>query len=477
MTISVNKPNALFGLLAGIFIAVAGLAVFTEQYFLIAIPFALLLFYAGWQNPNIVFLLLLFTLPVSFEYNFSSGLGTDIPDELLMLFVSLLFFAYWLYSPKVISKSILQHPLLLLLLVILCWIFITILFSTQQQISMKYLLAKSWYVGAFVIAPLIIFREKKKIAIAAITLVSSMLLITVIALVRHFNTGFSFATINDAVSPFFRNHVNYSAMLVCMLPVLVAFYHLNKRRNLRVLVIAAIAIVSVALFFSYARGAWLALLAGAAAFWLIKKRLLLYAYIASIIITVGLLFWVKENDRYLQYAHDYKTTIFHKNFSEHLIATYKLKDVSTEERFYRWIAGVRMIKDNWLTGFGPNTFYNNYKGYTVPAYKTWVSNNPEHSTVHNYFLLTAIEQGIPGLFFLLLLFGAMIYYVQKLYYRIKDTFYRTAALTTGTVLTMIIVVNFLSDLIETDKIGSLFFLCLAILIVTDINTRINKQPG
>ena len=262
-----------------------------------------------------------------------------------------------------------------------------------------------------------------------------------------------------------------------MLPVLVAFYHLNKRRNLRVLVIAAIAIVSVALFFSYARGAWLALLAGAAAFWLIKKRLLLHAYIASIIITVGLLFWVKENDRYLQYAHDYKTTIFHKNFSEHLIATYKLKDVSTEERFYRWIAGVRMIKDNWLTGFGPNTFYNNYKGYTVPAYKTWVSNNPEHSTVHNYFLLTAIEQGIPGLFFLLLLFGAMIYYVQKLYYRIKDTFYRTAALTTGTVLTMIIVVNFLSDLIETDKIGSLFFLCLAILIVTDINTRINKQPG
>ena len=477
MTISVNKPNALFGLLAGIFIAIAGFAVFTEQYFLITIPFALLLFYAGWQNPNIVFLLLLFTLPVSFEYNFSSGLGTDIPDELLMLFVSLLFFAYWLYSPKAISKSILQHPLLLLLLVILCWTFITVFFSTQQQISVKYLLAKSWYVGAFVIAPLIIFREKKKIAIAAITLVSSMLLITVIALVRHFNTGFSFATINDAVGPFFRNHVNYSAMLVCMLPVLVAFYQLNKTRNLRVLVIAAIAIVSVALFFSYARGAWLALLAGAAAFWLIKKRLLLHAYIASIIITVGLLFWIKGNDRYLQYAHDYKTTIFHKNFSEHLIATYKLKDVSTEERFYRWIAGVRMIKNNWLTGFGPNTFYNNYKGYTVPAYKTWVSNNPEHSTVHNYFLLTAIEQGIPGLFFLLLLFGAMIYYVQKLYYRIKDTFYRTAALTTGTVLTMIIVVNFLSDLIETDKIGSLFFLCLAILIVTDINTRINKQPG
>lgn len=471
MTISVNKQNTVFGLLAGIFVAVAALAVLTEQYFFIIIPFALLFFYAGWQNRNIVFLLLLFTLPLSFEYNFSSGLGTDIPDEFLMLLVLLLFILYWFYSPKVISKNILQHPLMVLLLIILCWTFVTVLFSTRQQISLKFLLAKSWYVGAFVIAPAIVFRAKKRITVAAIALVSSMLLVTGIALVRHYENNFSFATINEAVSPFFRNHVNYSAMLVCMLPVLGAFYQLNKKRDFKIVLTFIIAIVLIALFFSYARGAWLALLAGATARWLIKNRLLLYAYIAATIITLGLLFWIKENDRYLEYAHDYNTTIFHKDFSEHLIATYKLKDVSTEERFYRWIAGVRMIKDNWLTGFGPNTFYNNYKDYTVPAYKTWVSNNPEHSTVHNYFLLTTVEQGIPGLVFLLLLFGGMIYYAQKLYHRIRDTFYKTVAITTGVMLTMIIVVNSLSDLIETDKIGSLFFLCLATLIVTDVNTR------
>jgi len=32
-------------------------------------------------------------------------------------------------------------------------------------------------------------------------------------------------------------------------------------------------------------------------------------------------------------------------------------------------------------------------------------------------------------------------------------------------------VNFLSDLIETDKVGSLFFLCIAVLVVVDLNTR------
>ncbi|MBK5269860.1 MAG: O-antigen ligase family protein, partial [Bacteroidia bacterium] len=159
----------------------------------------------------------------------------------------------------------------------------------------------------------------------------------------------------------------------------------------------------------------------------------------------------------------------------HLIATYQLKDVSTAERFYRWVAGVRMIKDNPLTGFGPNTFYENYRSYAVPAFKTWVSNNEDRSTVHNYFLLTTIEQGIPGLIFLLFLLGAMFYYAQYLYHRIQDTFYKTVSITIGVILVIISIVNFLSDLIETDKIGSLFFLCLSVLIITDINTRFQTK--
>lgn len=477
MIIPVNKSNALFAALGVFFVAVLGVAVFTEQYLLAAAPFAVLLFYAGWQNRNHLFFLLLISLPFSFEYQFSSGWGTDIPDEFLMLFVSLLFFAYWLYSPVAIGRKVLQHPLLLFLLMCLCWTFITILFSTNQPVSVKYLLAKGWYTGAFVLAPLIIFREKQFIIKGGAVYAASMMAVTLIVLVRHYQSGFSFATINEAVSPFFRNHVNYSAMLVCLLPVLVVFFQFSRTKKVKLLLAGAIVIALAALFFSYARGAWLALLAGVVAYWLIKKRLLFYSFIAAIVIAIVLLFWIKENDRYLLYAHDYKTTIFHKDFNEHLISTYKLKDVSTAERFYRWIAGVRMIKDNWLTGYGPNTFYEHYKGYTVPAYKTWVSDNPEHSTVHNYFLLTAIEQGIPGLIFFLLLSGAMFYYAQHLYHRVQDLFYKSVAVVTGVILTMIIVLNFLSDLVETDKIGSLFFLCLSMLIVIDINTREASNPS
>ncbi|HEY6064172.1 MAG TPA: O-antigen ligase family protein [Chitinophagaceae bacterium] len=467
----VHKEKFLFSFLAGLFIVVAGIAAYSEQYFLAAIPFAILIFYAGWLNRNIVFLVLLISLPLSFEYSFSSTLGTDIPDELLMLFVSGLFIAYWVYSPGALSKNILRHPLLLLLSIGLCWTVISVLFSSQPLISLKFLLAKGWYVGAFILAPVIIFREKKFIKIAAASIAGPMFFIAGIALVRHYNYGFRFANINDAVYPFFRNHVNYSAMLVCTMPVLFAFFRAVKKRNMRLFTGCAIVVVLIALAFSYARGAWLALLLGILAYWLIRKRLLFYAFITAIIFLIFSVLWLKNNDRYLRYSNDFKTTIFHKDFAEHLVATYKLKDVSTAERFYRWVAGTRMIKDNWLTGYGPNTFYENYKEYAVPAFKTWVSDNKDHSTVHNYFLLIAVEQGIPGLLFFIVLLGAMLYYAQYLYHRVKDLFYKATAMAVGVIVTMIIMVNFLSDLIETDKIGSLFFLCIATLIVTDVNTR------
>lgn len=470
-----NKKQFQFGFFAVIFILFLLAAIYTELYFLIAAPFIALLFFAGWQHLRWLFFLLLFTLPLSFEYNFSQTLGTDIPDEMLMLFVSGSFFFYWIYSPGSISKAIWRHPLVGLLTVVIIWTIITVLFSSQKIISLKYLLAKFWYLGAFVLAPLIVFRQKQTIRMAAITTGISMLLVTVIALWRHSSYGFHFASINNAVTPFFRNHVNYSAMMVCIIPLFFAFYKLSRIRQQRVFIISAIVILLVALFFSYARGAWLALGVGLVVYKLIKKRWLVITYITAIVFTASVLFWIKSNDRYLQFANDYKTTIFHKNFREHLIATYQLKDVSTAERFYRWVAGVRMIKDNPLTGFGPNTFYENYRSYAVPAFKTWVSNNGDRSTVHNYFLLTTIEQGIPGLLFLLVLLGAMLYYAQYLYHRIQDTFYKTVSITAGVILVMITIVNFLSDLIETDKIGSLFFLCFSVLIVTDINTRLQLK--
>jgi O-antigen ligase len=462
---------------AAVFLLTLAAAVISEVYFIIALPFFMLLLLAGWQQISIVYLVLLVTLPWSFEYSFSRELATDIPDEFLMILVTFLFFAWYLHNPRLLSGEISRHPLLLFLFIHLLWIVLSVSFTSDYLISVKYMLAKSWYVGAFVLAPLIVFAEKKNFKAAAIVLAVSMFIVVMLILVHHSIYGFRFAEMNSAVVPFFRNHVNYGAMLVCILPVFFGMLMLNQNKRTRYYILAAMLILLVALYFSYSRGAWLALPAGLAAYWFIRKKMLVAVFIISVLMIMAGLFYIKSNDRYLQFAHDYKTTIYHKDFREHLLATYKLKDVSTAERFYRWIAGVRMIKDNGLTGYGPGTFYYHYKPYAVPAFKTWVSDNRERSTVHNYFLLIAIEQGIPGLIIFLLLLGAMLYYSQYLYHRVQDAFYKTVAATAGAITIMIFVVNFLSDLIETDKIGSIFFLCLSALIVTDIKTRKPSEPS
>ncbi|HAK11273.1 MAG TPA: hypothetical protein DCO78_04220, partial [Chitinophagaceae bacterium] len=120
-----------------------------------------------------------------------------------------------------------------------------------------------------------------------------------------------------------------------------------------------------------------------------------------------------------------------------------------------------------VTGFGPNSFYLHYKPYAAQLFRTWVSNNPDHSTVHNYYLLLALEQGLPGLcFFLLILFTAL-YRAQYLFHRLQTQLYRYAAMIAGVMLSMIALLNTMSDLIETDKIGGLFWLCIGVLIALE----------
>jgi O-antigen ligase len=94
-----------------------------------------------------------------------------------------------------------------------------------------------------------------------------------------------------------------------------------------------------------------------------------------------------------------------------------------------------------------------------------VSANEEHSTVHNYFLLLLIEQGVPGLLLFLMLLALFFYQAQVLYHTTNDGFWKATIATVAVILVMICTVNVLSDLIETDKVGSVFYVCLAVLMI------------
>jgi O-antigen ligase len=95
--------------------------------------------------------------------------------------------------------------------------------------------------------------------------------------------------------------------------------------------------------------------------------------------------------------------------------------------------------------------------------------------VHNYFLLLLIEQGLAGLLFFLLLISGMLWKAQAIYRRTADPFWKTVAAAIAAILLMQCTVNFLSDLIETDKVGSVFYLCLAFLLIADAKTSMTRK--
>ncbi len=449
-----------------LFITLCGAALYLYQPLLAFAGFAIVALAWLITRTEWLFYVLIGSIPWSIEY-IRPSLTTDLPDEPLMLLTGFSIVLYLIAKRKSLGKLELRSTLLSLILLQLLWTVLAALASTDQFVSIKFLLAKCWYLVAFVVVPVILFRDRRMMINSAKVLTVSMLLLMIIVQYRHAGEGFTFSGINPSLDPFFRNHVNYSALLVCIIPLLLAFHTATKKPSVKRWLRILIALTVAALYFSYARGAWLALFVGLAGWWLLKKRALLAAYVAGFLIVFASLAWLIHKNNYLRFSHDYQTTVFHEDFREHLVATYQFKDVSTAERFYRWIAGVRMVKHNWETGFGPNTFPDQYKYYAVPAFKTWVSANEDRSTVHNYFLTMAIEQGIVGLLLLLVMLGYAFYIAEKIYHRSSDEFTKITARTCAMLLCMLVTVNFLSDLVETDKVGSIFYITLATLIVLE----------
>ena len=446
-------------------------AVILQQWWWLMLPTCLLL---SWKFAEIylqqtaqLFWWWLWVLPLSTELAITDSLSLDFPGEPLLILLTGAVLLLLITRRFSLPVPVYQSNLLVLVLLHLFWIGITILFSREPILSLKYLLAKCWYVLPLVILPSAFLQRLRHWQQMALALCIPMLLVVVQSILRHAAHGFSFEGIKDTLDPFFRNHVNYSGMLVCLLPIGIGIYLLTDKQRKKRKLGFALVIAILGLILAYSRGAWVVAIAGLFVYWLIKRKWLMHALVMSSIVVSLALTWLLQENRFLQYRPDFTTTIFHTDFTDHMAATLALKDVSNAERFYRWTAGVAMAAEEPLTGFGPNSFYLHYKPYAAQLFRTWVSNNPDHSTVHNYYLLLALEQGLPGLLFFLIILFVVLYRAQYLFHRLQTRLYSYAAMIAGVMLSMIALLNTMSDLIETDKIGGLFWLCIGVLIALE----------
>jgi len=431
--------------------------------YLALIPFALLMMVWGVSNYKSLFILLMAMLPISVEYYFSSSLATDIPTEPLMIGLSaitlLLLFSKIDLLPLKTFRSI---PLFLLLLH-LFWILICAINSENFIYSIKVFLSKTWYILPFAILPLFIIRSAIDIKKIFWAIYIPLTLAIIVTMLRHgIIYKFAFDEINHSVGPYFRNHVNYAAMVSIFFPWLwLADDWYEKGSFKRILIFFSKILYVVAIYFSYTRTCMVALIAMIPFFFIIKWRLMKPTVIGGLlVISLGVSSLLNDN-YYLKFAPDFSKTIYHDDFSSHLTSTFAGEDVSSMERVYRWVAAIQMYSDRPWMGVGSGNFYDYYKKYSLSDFQTYISDNEERSTVHNYFLLILVEQGSIGLLIFVLLTVAIFFQGGKLYETLPKKDARIVLILTQSM--MAVYINLLlSDMLESDKVGPFFYLIIGL---------------
>jgi O-antigen ligase len=455
----------------------AGIYAFTGYLSILCAPFA---FWYAWlmgNNWKLAWWLLLAAVPLSVDVGlFGQTLSTSLPDEPMTWMFLLLLPLLLLYQPQLISLRALANPIVVLVILQVLWVVVAVIFSGEPMLSLKYLLVKVWLLAAFFIFPFIIFRQRKDFITGFRIILAPLLLTMIIILSRHASMDFGFRQINDAIGKLYYNHVEYSTIVSMIFPLACMAWPstVGMKRWMRLVFVAMLVVFVLAIFFSYARAAMLAVIFSTVVAISIRYRfagLIMPAFYAIIIAVMAHM--VPEH-KYLDYRPDYAQTYMHDDLNGHLDATFRGTDMSGMERVYRWIAAIRMSSEKPITGYGPNTFVHQYKPYAVSAFKTYVSENTERSTTHNYFLYMLAEQGWPGMLLYALLIPIVIGVAQRTYHRFRDPFYKQCTLALVMMFAAAFVNNFFSELTDTHKVGALFYISMALIAVL---SRKSKEPG
>ncbi len=423
----------------------------------------LLVAFVEWRA---LYYLLFLTLPFSQQIGLVAGLTMDVPSEPLLLALTACTGLTLLLGLGRLAPAEWRHPLLLLLALMLLWAGADTFFSVNTTKSVKYLLAKVWYLVPFVLGTLLVLQRPATVWRLAACYLGGAVASVLYVLPRHASRGFRFDEINWALRPFFLNHVIYATMLALLVPFAYYGWRGAGRQRTRWAWGAALGVLLFGLFTSYTRASMLSLPIAGLYYLVLRLRLTRLVLLGTVTATAASAFYFLSDSTFMRYTPDFEKTIFNgQNFEKHLEATYKFEDVSGMERVYRWVAATRMIADKPMVGSGPSTFYPEYQRYTVKSFRTYVSDNPEHSTSHNYFLLQLAEQGFPGFGLFCVFIGVLLLTAERRYHQsAAHPDVRRVVLAASLALVVIIFHLLLNELVEVDKIGSMFFVCVALLV-------------
>lgn len=444
----------------------------TGDYYWLALPFALIVGVLPFINIRFFFFFFLLLLPLSIEIQLFSSLSLTLPDEPMMVMILLIIVAMLIYNYKVFPKWFWNNSLTLIVFLQLIWTIVSVIYAQEHLYSFKFLAAKLWFLASFLIFPILIVRKKKDFKIILLVIGIPIVLHAIFAFGWHAIHKFGYFESNEVVKPFYRNHVDYGAALSMLFPAVYIAFLLARGKNwLRFILLAVLIFLVPAIFVASSRAAILAVMFAFIVLVTLKNKLVNWVLPLFFTFIVSMILLLSYNNKFLDFRPNISQNATQETFIETVVGAFTGKDMSSMERFYRWIASVRMVQEHPIVGVGPNNWYEHYKPHAVTSFRTWVSRNEEKSTTHNYFILMVTEQGIPAMVLYAILMIVIFAKGQKIYHRFQDRSYKLFTMALVMVIAASFVNNFFSEFLETHKVGGLFYISLALLIFLDQQSK------
>jgi O-antigen ligase len=456
------------------FLALSVYFIAKHQFVFLLVPFLFVFLFVAIFALDKLLLFVVFATPVSLQLSeFTQGLPINmfLPTEPI-LFGILLLFILKVITGRDIDYTIIKHPISILIFVQLAWLMITAFTSTMFFVSIKYFLARLWFVVSFYILAAHLFKNQKNIGRYIWLYTSTLLIVIGYAMYRQYQHGlFDQQFANSAPNPLYNDHTAYAAALAMILPFMVGLLFLKQYSYFqKAIAFIVLFIVIIGLVFSYTRAAWLSLVVALGALIILLFKIK-FRTILLLVVSFGLilsLVWTQLIMKLERNKQDASS-----NFTEQIQSVTNIStDASNLERLNRWSCAYRMFLDKPIFGWGPGTYMFKYAPYQLSYERTIISTNfGEVGNAHSEYLGPLSEQGILGMLIMLTLVFTTLYYAVNIYRKSNEKNVKIIVLSATIGLITYYVHGLMNNFLDTDKLSALFWAYTAIIVVFDIQTK------
>lgn len=467
------RKYSLVILIVLLYIAADMVLVRRELYFLNLLPLVLFLIYLALARIDLLYFLVILFTPLSVQFiEFFPGSPVDfaIPTEPMLVGVMLLLFyrsvqSGWFRSP------IFNHPVTYAVFFYLFWLIVTTVTSTMPLVSLKFLLARIWFIAVYYFLAILVFRKSRHNIRVFIWCYSiPMLLVIGYSLYRHLGYGFSDKeAAHFVMNPFFRDHTSYGAILAMLFFAMGSMVLIRTTGFLKKSLLWSVFILlSLALLLSYTRAAWISVLFGFGVLVLILLKIR-FRYI--LLLGMGVMFYFTGNRADIIHKMEHNRQVSSASLGEHVKSIANITtDESNLERINRWNAALRMFGERPVFGWGPGTYMFRYAPFQRSAEKTGISTDFGNlGNAHSEYIGPLAESGVLGSFSFILICVMSLVTGFRVYSRISDK--RLKMLTLGSILGFItyLVHGTLNNFLDTDKASALFWGFTAVFVTLDLS--------